>query len=74
MSYQPGIFIPEFYLQDAVSSWLSLSTAIRTTVIGIVGAFGKTNLTSSNLPRLRQFSARPILCVLISKGFCSEWK
>lgn len=30
----------------------------RTTVIGMAGAFGKMKATSSNLPLLRQFSAR----------------
>lgn len=33
----------------------------RTTVIGMLGAFGKMNLTSSNFPLRRQFSASPTL-------------
>jgi hypothetical protein len=36
----------------------------RTTVIGIMGALGKTKLTSSNLLRRRQFCARPTLYVM----------
>lgn len=36
----------------------------HTTVIGIMGALGKTNLTSSNLLRRRQFWARPTLDVV----------
>jgi hypothetical protein len=35
-------------------------------VIGIVGALGNMNLTSSNFPLLRQFSANPILGHCIS--------
>lgn len=35
--------------------------SIRTTVMGILGAFGKTNFTSSNLLRRIQFSARSTL-------------
>lgn len=35
--------------------------AYHTTVTGILGAFGKMNLTCSNLPLNSQFSARPIL-------------
>ena len=34
---------------------------IATRVIGMFGAFGKMNETSSNLLRRRQFSARKIL-------------
>lgn len=37
---------------------------VRTSVMGMLGAFGKMNETSSNLLRLRQFSARKILRVL----------
>lgn len=36
----------------------SLVDVRRTTVIGMVGAFGKMKATSSNFPLLRQFSAR----------------
>jgi len=39
---------------------------MRTRVIGMLGAFGKMNWTSSNLLRRRQFSARKILRVLAS--------
>lgn len=35
--------------------------ASRTTVTGMLGAFGKMNLTCSNLPLINQFSARPTL-------------
>lgn len=35
----------------------------HTTVIGMAGAFGKMKVTSSNLPRRRQFWARAILVV-----------
>lgn len=35
--------------------------SLHTTVIGIAGALGKMNLTSSNFPRLRQDSARDTL-------------
>jgi hypothetical protein len=34
---------------------------LRTRVMGMLGALGKMNLTSSNLLRRRQFSARKIL-------------
>ena len=35
---------------------------MRTTVIGILGALGKTKAHSLNLPRLLKFSAIGILC------------
>jgi hypothetical protein len=45
----------------------------HTNVIGILGAFGKTNETSSNLLRRRQFSARKILPQLVlSQPICVE--
>jgi hypothetical protein len=42
---------------------------LRASVMGMLGAFGKMNDTSSNLLRLRQFSARNILCDL---SICSS--
>lgn len=44
-------------------------TVRRTTVIGIMGAFGNTKVTSSNLLRRRQFCARPTLYVVKSDRF-----
>lgn len=48
-------------LVELVSNYHSVFACIHTTVMGILGAFGKMNLTSSNLPRLRQDSASETL-------------
>ncbi len=39
----------------------SFVALVRTTVMGMLGALGKTNLTSSNFPRRRQLSASDTL-------------
>lgn len=46
----------------------------RTTVIGMLGAFGKTKDVSSNLPLLLQFSASHILrqSDLSTVSFCQK--
>lgn len=45
-------------------SQVSILRSMRhTTVIGIIGAFGKTKAISSNIPRRRQFWARDILLI-----------
>ena len=63
MSCQPGIRMPPF-CNPFISPILLLAVkgegrGAHTTVMGIAGALGKINFTSSNFCRRRQFSANP---------------
>lgn len=76
MSYHPGILIPIFC--SLISNISAPEFRLPTTVMGIVGALGKMNLTSWNLLRLRQFSAKsthpaplsPRPCAMITVAVC----
>lgn len=57
----PGIFIPKFSIHRVSTLVQMTATDNFTTVMGIVAAFGKMNLISSNLPRFLKFSATGIL-------------
>ena len=63
ISYQPGILVPKFCkAENQCRIAFSFTDRVNhTTVIGIVGAFGKTKATSSNFPLLLKFSATDIL-------------
>src|SRR5437660_1466393 len=66
MSYHPGMLMPKFCRSLSYQSDRHEELGSHTTVIGIVGALGNMNLTSSNFPLRRQFSANPILRHCIS--------
>jgi hypothetical protein len=55
ISYQPGICMPKFC--ETLVGGRKFDGGELTTVIGIEGAFGNMNLTSSNLDLRLQFSA-----------------
>lgn len=63
-----GNIIPPGHTQAKVLQMRSCQSRLRahcagsihTTVMGIIGAFGKTKATSSNMPRRRQFWASAI--------------
>jgi hypothetical protein len=57
MSYQPGIGMPKFCKELAWFDGRREDETEHTTVMGIVGALGNMNLTSSNFCLRRQFSA-----------------
>jgi hypothetical protein len=64
MSYHPGIDTPKFCTRERNQQTVKktyILESYHTTEIGMLGAFGKTNLTSSNFPLRRQFSAKPTL-------------
>jgi hypothetical protein len=66
ISYQPGMRMPKFYplRQLFTPNFRPLRGVLHqqhTTVMGMFGALGKTNLTSSNFPRRRQVSASDTL-------------
>jgi hypothetical protein len=78
MSYQPGICMPKF-CEESASCLRDLGKKVKhTTVIGMAGAFGKINLTSSNFALRRQFSANvthpaplsPRPCAMITVAVC----
>src|SRR5437764_13325918 len=51
ISYHPGIRMPKFYNRVSVRRGCGKGT-LRTTVIGILGAFGKMNLTCTETQRV----------------------
>jgi hypothetical protein len=83
MSYHPGIDTPEFCAgnERQISRRIKAGSMgdqgrgfrARTTVMGMLGAFGKMNLTSSNLPLLRQFSARLTLRTDRKTSVAVDW-
>lgn len=78
ISYHPGIRIPKFYDALVCHVWLNWILGKHTTEMGIGGALGKMNLTSSNFCLLLQFSANdihpapesPSPCAMITVAVC----
>jgi hypothetical protein len=78
LQYRTILAFPSQSSAGYQSCVLSRRTAAHTTVIGIVGAFGNMNLTSSNFDLRRQFSARethpaplsPNPCAMMTVAVC----